>query len=624
MGSSWIRSLRILLLAAAATYVAGPVAIRLFAAAQQQRPSQGGVVSGQVLDGMTGAPVAGASVSLENPGRGSQPLRARPTDADGRFTILDVPTGAYTVTSQASGYATGSAGSLRPTDLLTTVRVGTGAAQDVRIRMWRSGTVTGVVRDENHRPIAGAQIELRRRDAKGYGGQFGIPHNAVTDASGVYSIAGLPPADYLVGVLFTPTTIPVSVLDEYHAALSARSEQGQALLAQLLATRLPLPSRPGLRLGAHTIDVVGPTGPAPQPGLVNGRLRGYQTTFFPTAATVYDARPIRVSVGEVRGGTDFELTAKPTVRVSGVVTGPDGPAAFVGLRLVAPDEPRAEENEYIQLTMFENALTVTDEHGAFTFLGVPPGHFALKTAPAGHTPWVSADVIVGDTDITDLAVTLRPGLRVRGHAEFDGGAPPVADFPRAAVAQLGTLLDAVPGPPGVALDASGAFVSAAYPPGRYLVLSRTIGAWRLRSAMLDGRDVSLMPLDLVDKDVDGLVLSYTLATNPILAGTVEAQRGVSAAATEVIVFPAAYDSWLRAGLPSHLPRRDSRVTHVNEAGAFNIPLLAAGDYFVGAVKGEDAGDLSADFFRRLAAVATPISLRDGQVATVSLTPVAVR
>jgi hypothetical protein len=51
------------------------------------------------------------------------------------------------------------------------------------------GALVGRILDEAGRPIAGASVIVAQPD--------GLPHHALTDADGVYSIAGVPPGQYV-------------------------------------------------------------------------------------------------------------------------------------------------------------------------------------------------------------------------------------------------------------------------------------------------------------------------------------------------------------------------------------------------------------------------------------------
>ena len=61
-----------------------------------------GTITGTVTDANSGVPLSGAGIELE--GR----LRPAPTDADGRYTVTDVPVGQVTIRVRLIGY--GAAG----------------------------------------------------------------------------------------------------------------------------------------------------------------------------------------------------------------------------------------------------------------------------------------------------------------------------------------------------------------------------------------------------------------------------------------------------------------------------------------------------------------------------------
>ncbi len=67
----------------------------------------------------------------------------------------------------------------------------------------------------------------------------------------------------------------------------------------------------------------------------DGRIFVYSTQFFPAAPTPAQASVISLQSGEERNGINLQLKPVTTTRVSGIVTGPDGPM-MVSLTLV-PD-----------------------------------------------------------------------------------------------------------------------------------------------------------------------------------------------------------------------------------------------------------------------------------------------
>jgi len=74
--------------------------ILIMAAAGRAAAQDTAIVSGSVVNSLTGDPVPNAIVVIESP-RFNRPVR---TGADGRFTVSNVPAGAYHLIVRADGY----------------------------------------------------------------------------------------------------------------------------------------------------------------------------------------------------------------------------------------------------------------------------------------------------------------------------------------------------------------------------------------------------------------------------------------------------------------------------------------------------------------------------------------
>lgn len=102
-------------------------------------PQQTGTVRGQVTDGQTGQPVAGATVTASVRKRWSQLPSRRTTDAQGRFEITGLPIGSeVTIHVERDGYQT--------TDVNTTVASQTPV--DLTIRFYPTGTAINSIHIE--------------------------------------------------------------------------------------------------------------------------------------------------------------------------------------------------------------------------------------------------------------------------------------------------------------------------------------------------------------------------------------------------------------------------------------------------------------------------------------------
>jgi hypothetical protein len=278
------------------------------------------------------------------------------------------------------------------------------------------------------------------------------------------------------------------------------------------------------------------------------------------------------------------------------------------------------------------ATTVSDAAGRFTFLGVPPGSYVLRSltvSPAagngatspGSTPstlWATQSVSVDSSDVNDVVVALREGFQIVGGVEFDDAAhgPPPDDVARIVITFESADGRALPLPQLLRsqCDAGGRFRSAQLPPGRYVV--RITGAppgWMLKEATVDGRDISTVPLQLKG-DVSAVVITLTHQPSE-LNGQVHSTSGRVDATATALIFPVQSAGWIDTGAtPNRL-----RAIRTGRDGAFRVVGLPAGDYLVVAVADESTTDWQDPrTLQALAKVAIQVTLRDGEARTLVL------
>ena len=625
----------------------------------QQRPSAPatGLILGQVIDADSGKGVDGVVVTigapppggtivgeLVEPGAQPQLASARRvlTTEDGRFLFRDLAKGRYAITAARAGYVAGSPGQGRPSGPSQTIELGEGEKLGgVQVRVWQHAIISGTVVDEIGQPVVGITVRALRRAIAGGQPRVATGPTATTDDRGMYRLDALPPDAYVVGISMRQDTVPMS------ASIAAEGGNANSATATDASRALDFSgaglvgSAMGMRVGDLMLRSLGGNLVRPAP-TSNGRVMTYQPTYYPGASTPSQATVLALKSGEERTGINLQLRLVPAIRVSGTITASDGPGAHLGVTLV-PESG----GDFASEGQAEAATTVSDATGAFTFLSVPAGRYVLKVRmfprtimttittvdgvpmatptrggpppppPAMPTLWATLPVTVGDTDISDLAVSLKPGIRALGRVEFAGTRPaPSADQIQRMVITLqsaeGRTSSPIAAPGRAAPDLT--FRTAGYAGGRYIAAVTTLPAgWTLKAIVSGGRDISIEPIELVDRDVTDVLVTFTDRTTT-LTGTVTRNARPDPDA-EIVVFPADSMAWKDIGVPA----RRGRVDRVTKTGTFSITGLPPGDYYVAAIGTDAPGDRrDPKVLERLIPSAVRVTLNEGETRTVEV------
>lgn len=630
-----------------------------------------GLILGRVIDADSGRPIAGAQVRLQLPAEQNALARLQSlpesgppivpamveaggpstvfnlTNAEGQFVFTQLPPGNYGVVAIKPGYANGAfartrpEGPSRPLELDDNERVA-----DVSIRLWKHAVISGTVSDPSGEPAIGVQVRALRSVPGAGGRRVGTGGTAMTDDRGSFRFFGLIPGEYLIVVPATFASAPVSSMDQVQQVMtsgdSARMTQFMREAGPAGASLLGSGGRQvGDQVVQHNTASSGLTADA------NGRMLMTPTTYYPAGTQPARADRIRLASGEERSGVTIQLPLVPAVSVSGTLTGPDGPVALAAVRMVPSDL-----TGFVSDTGFETATTITDGRGTFTFPAVPAGQYTIHAArvprptapspPAGVTfiqsggsimtmaggdsvartpppaptdPVLTAEAVitVADAPLHGLALTFRSGARVSGTVEFRGNAAITPGTQRAVTVTLipidGRRLPAgyMPG----RASAEGTFATMTYPPGRYVISATGPAGWSVESATVAGRDVLDTPFELGENDLSGAVVVLSNRTS-MLAGSVRNSSGGRGHAV-VMIFPADYQSWIANGMSA----RRSRTLLADDAGAFLVGGLPAGDYLVVALPPETTVELANETVAALASAATRVSV--GGTGTTSVT-----
>jgi hypothetical protein len=620
------------------------------------RTSGSAAIFGRVLDAGTDAPISGAVVSIGgvsgtgaslNPGlaNASPGRMTAMTNGRGQFLFRDLPAGSYTLTASAPGYLAGTYGQRRPQGSSRRVAVADGQqTMDADIRLWKTAVITGAVLDEVGDPLVQVNVRaLRRRFLRGRP-QWSLAANATTDDRGVFRFANLAPGDYIVAMLSGIASVPASTADAYWQAMTSDDPASRTALGQL-ASSGTLSAASGVWVGDQRVQTVSGRAVTP-PADPDAPLFIYPRTFHPAAEKQDDASLITVGSGDERQA-DIRVRPVRTSRVSGIVTGPTGPAPNVRVS-IAPASTRdvPQMTAYVDVglvdTGFTTSTTTTDATGRFTLVGVPAGDYVVRAAmvkaPSGQTivrnddgtvtaftvaaPVAGAGAVsranneassaemslgVPDRDVAGVAIALQPEVNISGTVAFTGGTPPPASLLAGAVISLNAA-NAQSRRSTRVLNGRSTFELGPAPRGTY-ALSLVLPGWTMASVRLGGKEIGDGLFSLT-ADVDDVVITMTNRLASV-AGTVQRSGGEAS----VAVFPADYQRWIAAGMSTSR----AHLVDADKTGTFEVDGLASGDYAVAAIDASTPVDLQdpADV-EALARIATRVTLGDGDRKTLSL------
>jgi hypothetical protein len=165
-------------------------------------PDDGFLISGTVVDEVTGAPLANARIEMAlTDSDGSS--REMVTTADGRFTFENVTAGKYRLTAERQGYLTRS---LHEHDQFTTlVVVGSEApSPDLTFPLPPESSIAGSVTDDRGEALRSATVMLFSKSTAEGMISIRLRKKAETDDRGFYTFNALPQGKYYVAVASQP------------------------------------------------------------------------------------------------------------------------------------------------------------------------------------------------------------------------------------------------------------------------------------------------------------------------------------------------------------------------------------------------------------------------------------
>src|SRR5579862_1721233 len=629
------------------------LALGLTWAGQQSRdtvvppPVGTAVLAGMVVtDDSNHHPVRRATVTLgggpEVPnGRGGREAMQTMTDDQGRFLFASLPPGDFSVTASRPGFLTGFYGARRPgRGPGSAVQLAAGQkVTDLTITMTHGAAITGMILDANGRPQPDVRVnvyEYRMTNGERSLAVAASNGGSSTDDRGIYRIWGLQPGSYVIGA--APQNMgPNSALRQITA------DEMQLASQQLRAS--PAAAGPGMTAAQQPAS-----SGAPPPG----HTVTYAPVFYPGTTDPAVATPVTVAISEEKSGVDFSLALVPTARVDGTVDGPDGqqvqgvqftmtPIQSVplsGTNITRPSPSDRQGKFSAQNVPPGNyrlmARTQSGRGGGSPSPGIPPppptppppmigpvaampiqGPAAITAASLNQDLWASIDLTVSGQDVSDVILSLRPGMTVAGRVAFEAATlTPPSDLARARVNLSPTVPNGGSNPASPSVKPDSTFQIVGVTPGKYRVgasvPSGVTGGgpnapyWSLKSAVLNGHDLLDSSLEILpDENIQGLLLTFTDRVTDLSGALVDGD-GKPAAGYMVLVITTDRSLWPAA-------TRRIRQVHPTFDGKYRVTGLPPGEYAVGAIADTDPPDLSdVGFLDQVVAASLKITIGDGE------------
>jgi protocatechuate 3,4-dioxygenase beta subunit len=588
-----------------------------------------GSISGTVVVAGTGQPARRARVGLSG-GADVGGGRSTTTDDMGRFAFGALPEGRYNLSASKPGHISGSYGQRSPGRPGTPIQLADGQKLELQLQITRGGVITGTVLDEHAEAVPGTPVRALRYVMQSGQRTLQSAGSGQTDDRGVYRIYGLQPGEYIVYAAPRNTTQGVQAARQ--AELQQLIEQSAAV-ARLEAAQAQALQQRIAQLRANV--------PAPDSPDSNDATSGYAPVYYPGTTAPSSAAPVTLAPGEEKGSIDFQYQVVPIASVEGYVTSTASqPVSNIQVSLV---------NTAFAVPGISPGSARPDAQGAFRIPNVPPGQYSLiaratiggpggrEGGPAGRGAmpggrgemlagrgragaasgpdlvrlWATADVTVDGRNVSNVVLTLQPGMSVSGRIVFEGAAQQPADLTRLRVNLAPAVTPGAPAEVAIAaagrVDAEGRFSIASVVPGRYRLNASGAGSgWFLGSSTVDGQESLDFPLEVKpNQAINGAVVTFVDRQSE-LAGTIVNERAQPVPDYTLIVYPADQRYWTPQSrrIQSARPATDGR---------FSFRNLPAGEYRLVPVYDPEPGSwFDPAFLQQLETASVRVSIAEGE------------
>lgn len=530
-----------------------------------------GAISGRVVDAATGAPVPRARVRLLL-GMQRDPVLA---DAQGRFAFTNLPPGTWSVGADKATYLPGrypEAG-LTLRSMARPRRLGNAEAiDDITVRLYRAGAISGRVLDQHGDPIESADVRVMRVQR---GGTPQMRASQQTNDIGEFRIARLDPGSYIL--------------------MAAPNGRGEPSLA---VESIP--------------------------------------TYYPGVLTADQAAPIVLERGQQLSAVDLVVAEGTTSLVTGQVVDTAGEAvtsgAFVGARQLPPGGiPGGSWNGGSSVGRdgtFKLRLTPGDYDLEVNVMPQPaPGQVMVNRTELSGTARVS----VSSASVSDVRIIVGQQASVSGRLIFDGSRPLPANPGQLRIgfsSQDGSVCRSGQSE----IQGDWTFTVTGVRGTCLPNIPSGMGGWMVRSVTYKGDDWLAKPIVIEPGEkLSGVEVVFT-DTPTELTLTVADDRGQPTREYVALVFSTDRERWTTPGwryLRTHVPQvfDPSPAPHSTTPGAPTVPRnrpdivtgLLAGEYYAVAVEDIETEDVhNPAMLRQLMRSAVRVTIAEGLPAAVSL------
>ena len=512
-------------------------------------------IRGRVTDA-TGRPLARAQVTA-GPNAGRIEGRVVLTDGDGRYEIVNLPAGTYTIFATKTNYVRTAWGEQRPEGPGKRIPVADGQKlTNVDVRMMHTGAITGKLVDEFGDPVADVFVQaLRYQYVQGTRRLMGSGRGGPTNDIGEFRIYGLTPGQYFVS----------ATLRNVAQANSDSTDRS-----------------------------------------------GYAPTFYPGTGNPAEAQRMTIAPGQTITGINLSLLPIQTATVSGTVIDVDGRPLVNGMVSVSP-------KTLVGGSGFMGFPVRNDGH--FRIGSLTPGEYTIRANSSSSADAATVDVTVSGTDVSGVQITLARPSTIRGRIVFtpsaNGSAPPKSTQYDLGAIRDWTIGQQIRSPSKIKDDGTFEISLMA---GRVQLRAAPVGGgtgpngplpWRINRIIYNDVDVGDAGIDVApNATIENVVVEMTNKSSEI-SGQVTDADGTVVRDVSVIVFAQDQARWTvqTRWLAVARPALDDR---------FHARVLA-GDYYVVAMSDVVTNAWTdADFLALAREHATKISVGDNEKKTIDL------